>query len=139
MTYGAAASCDTIYSANFTAAGIESIDLATMTANADLTPTIIGSPDRFWSSAARNLDGSVVAIGGYYNTNGLVIITSDECPNNVSGGGGSGGSGGSGDSGAPELANTGIDSTVAGVAAGMSALVVLAGVVAIMAIRRRNA
>jgi LPXTG-motif cell wall-anchored protein len=130
---GAAASCDTIYNANFREAGIDSIDLATMTANADLTPTIIGSPDHFWSSAARNLDGSVVAIGGYYNTNGLVIITSDECPS------GSGGSGGSGDSGAPELANTGIDSTVAGVAAGMSALVVLAGVVAIMAIRRRNA
>jgi LPXTG-motif cell wall-anchored protein len=135
-TYGAAASCDTIYSAGYYDLDISAIDLATMSTGTAVVPNMNGSPTYYWSSAARNLDGSVVAIGGYSNVNGLVIITSDECPNTVSGGGGSGGSG---DSGAPELANTGIDSTVAGVAAGMSALVVLAGVVAIVAIRRRNA
>lgn len=123
-SYAAAPSCDTIYVADEgTQASIPTFDLATLAAGNVIVPDEMDSVSGFWGwSADRSLDGSVVAIGGYYSADGLAIIKTD-C----------------GASPDPELPNTGADLTAMGISASVALGMLIAGAIALIAIRRRNA
>jgi LPXTG-motif cell wall-anchored protein len=129
-TYGAAASCDTIYSGDYNTGGlIEALELSTLVAKTTLIPAEAPDGEGFYGySAARSLDGSVVALGGYYGTDGLVIIQSPECA----------------DAAAtpiaePTLAQTGVNGTNTGLMAGGAAVFALLGAGIFIAFRRRAA
>lgn len=76
--YSVATSCDTVYLPDENASTIGVLDLATLAQQEGIE--IPANDSGFYGhSAARSDDGSVVAIGGYYASDGLVIITTPEC------------------------------------------------------------
>lgn len=121
---GAAASCDTVYVAENTLNGeVQAYDLATLDAFDPLpVPEDPNGYGFYGYSAARSLDGAVVAIGGYYNPDGLAIIKTPECA--------------AAPSPDPELPNTGAN-MVGFASLGLTLLV--AGAIALAAVRRRHA
>ncbi len=125
--YGAAPSCDTIYGADAdNAATIPVLDLSDLAIGTALLPAETSGGDGFLGyNADRSLDGSVVAIGGYYSTDGLALIVTPECDTTPTP--------------TPELANTGVDAAVAGISTAVAGGMLIAGAIALVAIRRRNA
>lgn len=124
--FGAAASCDVLYAASTRPHSfIGVLNLSTLAAETPLTVAENPSGSMFYAySAARSLDGSVVAIGGQWSLDGLVIVHSPGCvadtPPVV-----------------PALANTGVDNTNLGQMVSGAALLALLGAGVLTASRRR--
>jgi DNA-binding beta-propeller fold protein YncE len=121
--YAAIPSCDKIYTANYNiVADIPVFDLATLDQETSITVAETPGGDGFYGyNGDRSLDGSVIAISGYYSTDGLVVIKS--C----------------GSESTPALANTGVDMAGNGISLAVAGGMVIAGAIALVAIRRRNA
>jgi LPXTG-motif cell wall-anchored protein len=115
-------SCDKIYVADESnEASIPVLDLATLDAGTTIVPDETPGGKGFYGyNGDRSLDGSVIAISGYYSSDGLVIITSPEC-------------------GTSSLPDTGVDTSTTGVAVAVAAGMLVAGAIALVAIRRRKA
>jgi DNA-binding beta-propeller fold protein YncE len=119
--YSVVPSCDAIYLGDGNLSPIGIANLSTLALETEtVVPTDSASGDGWYSSYGgdRSADGSVIAIGGYYGTDGLAIIKSD-C-------------------GRATLSDTGVDSSVA-IGASAFALVALAAGAFIVIARRRNA
>jgi LPXTG-motif cell wall-anchored protein len=123
--YSAIPSCDTIYVADeYNEASIPVLDLATLDAGTTIVPDENPDGSGFYAvNGDRSLDGLVIAISGYYSTDALVIIKSPEC----------------GSSPSPALPDTGVDTATAGVTVAVAAGMLVAGAIALVAIRRRKA
>ena len=118
--YSVVPSCDAIYLGDESNSPIGIANLSTLALEtATVVPTDSASGDGWYAyyGGDRSDDGSVIAIGGYYETDALAIIKSD-CN--------------------PTLPNTGVDTTAA-VAASAFALVALAAGAFIVIARRRTA
>lgn len=129
--YFAIPSCDTIYVPDTS----NQANIATLNANLSQGESIVPDEtvggDGFYggNGSDRSLDGSVIALGGYYSTDGLVLLLSPECSTASQSGGDS----------APQLANTGADSSASGISLAIAGGMLIAGAIALVAIRRRNA
>jgi LPXTG-motif cell wall-anchored protein len=121
--YAAIPSCDKIYTANYNVqAVIPVLDLATLEEETAITVAETPDGDGFYGyNGDRSLDGSVIAISGYYSTDGLVVIKS--C----------------GSESTPSLPDTGVDSAATGISLSVAGGMLIAGAIALVAIRRRNA
>ena len=118
--YAVVPSCDAIYLGDYNDAPIGIANLSSLALETEtIVPTDTASGDGWYTqSGDRSADGSVIAMGGYYETDALVIIKSDCNPT-------------------PTLPDTGVDTTAA-VAASAFALVALAAGVFIVIARRRT-
>jgi LPXTG-motif cell wall-anchored protein len=131
--YFAVPSCDTIYiPATNTQATVATLNLETLGEGDTINPAETSGGSGFYggNGSDRSLDGSVVALGGYSSSDGLVLVLSPECDTTPESGGGES---------APQLANTGIDSSASGISLAVAGGMLIAGAIALVAIRRRNA
>lgn len=133
VVYFAVPSCDTIYvPATNAQATIATLNSETLSQGDPINPAETSGGNGFFggNSSDRSLDGSVVALGGYNSSDGLVLVLSSECSTASQSGGG--------DS-APQLANTGVDIAASGISLAVAGGMLIAGAIALVAIRRRNA
>ncbi|MFM6967454.1 MAG: YncE family protein [Microbacteriaceae bacterium] len=77
--YGITTSCNTLYLGDYNSNEIVTADLTTLDETGDLIQVTSNDSGFYTYSAARSLDGSVVAFGGYYGSDGLAVITTPEC------------------------------------------------------------
>ena len=124
--FSAVPSCNALYLVdNANQATIPVINLRTFDPQSIITPDETSGGDGFYGyNGDRSPDGSVVAIAGKNATDGLVVISSPECAPPAAD---------------ASLPNTGADSTSAGISLAVAGGMLLAGVIALIAIRRRTA
>ena len=122
--YSAVPSCDKIYVVDENnEASVPVLDLATLDVGTTIVPDETPSGEGFFGyNGDRSIDGSVIAISGYYATDGLVIIQSPECA-----------------SASASLPDTGVDTSTTGISVAVAAGMLVAGAIALVAIRRRKA
>jgi LPXTG-motif cell wall-anchored protein len=121
--YAVIPSCDAIYLGDDNNSNIRIANISTLALEDEtVLPSDSTTGDGWYAyyGGDRSADGSVIAMGGYYGTDALAIIKSEECAPTT-----------------PELPNTGVDTTAA--AAGAFGLLALfAGVFVLVARRRKG-
>ena len=125
--FSAVPSCDALYIVdNATQSTIPLINLRTYDRESFFTPDeTTGGVGFYGYNGDRSPDGSVIAIAGKNATDGLVVISSPECAPPVAD--------------AASLPNTGADTASVGISIAVAGGMLLAGALALMAIRRRTA
>jgi LPXTG-motif cell wall-anchored protein len=127
QVFSAVPSCDALYMVdNAHEATIPVLNLRTLDQESIITPDETTGGDGFYGyNGDRSPDGSVIAIAGKNATDGLVIISSPECAPPVAA--------------VASLPNTGADSASTGISLAVAGGMLIAGVIALIAIRRRTA
>jgi sugar lactone lactonase YvrE len=129
---GVVASCDTIYIGEEGQSDqIPTLDYSTLAMLETLTPGTSADDLFYGEHTTRSADGSVIAIGGYYPTDGLAIVLSPDCVGTDSGGGS--------ETSGEALAATGADPSTAGLSATVGLGLLACGVLGLMFKRRRKA
>ena len=123
QVFSAVPSCNALHIVeNVFEANMPVLNLETLAQESIITPDETAGGDGFYGyNGDRSSDGSVVAVAGKNSTDGLVIISSPECGPP-----------------APELANTGVDAAVAGISTAVAGGMLIAGAIALVAMRRRD-